>query len=361
MEPLPPTLEHLVPELHAAIGSALADDPASLFALGVVSHGFCDTLLGGEHAHQLWVEVSRRTLGPAAPEMARRAGAAAGLAGYRAARRLRAEVAAGFEVVEGSVTEHLAGADAVACPCLGSLRNYGLGAQGAVRRAAGASFEHGLRSLRLPLAPLSATLVEGGALAPMAVAMVVTTPPREVLDLLDEMHISGDVGSAEHASRVEALGASLSQRLHASLFGELRAAGLWSVAMPTLATGGTGLSAPCVCAGLATARRSLQIAPQRREPPPDHEGGAPAAGVGGGTGGRRTTLGGASLPLRWSSRPLRWSSRPLTGGSALAAGAARGRAPAAGLSAAAAARRLLRALARPPGACGARERAASLV
>ena len=48
MEPLPLTLEHLNPELHVAIGSALADDPASLFALGAASHGFCDTLLGGD-------------------------------------------------------------------------------------------------------------------------------------------------------------------------------------------------------------------------------------------------------------------------------------------------------------------------
>ena len=85
---------------------------------------------------------------------------------YSAALRLRAAVADRVQIVEGSVTAHVAGIGVVACPCLESLQNFNIGAQGAVRRAAGPSFEAGLDALDLPLEPLSTTLVEGGALAP---------------------------------------------------------------------------------------------------------------------------------------------------------------------------------------------------
>ena len=63
--------------------------------------------------------------------MARRAGGThiSGVQAYRAALRLRAAVAERVQVVEGSVTAHVAGIGVVACPCLQSLQNFGIGAQ----------------------------------------------------------------------------------------------------------------------------------------------------------------------------------------------------------------------------------------
>jgi hypothetical protein len=65
--------------------------------------------------------------------LARRAsggtGEVSGVRAYRAALRLRAAVGERVQVVEGSVTAHVAGIGVVACPCLQSLQNFGIGAQ----------------------------------------------------------------------------------------------------------------------------------------------------------------------------------------------------------------------------------------
>ena len=116
--------------------------------------------------------------------MARRASTdeLSGVRVYSAALHLRAAVADRVQIVEGSVTAHVAGIGVVACPCLESLQNFNIGAQGAVRRAAGPSFEAGLDALDLPLEPLSTTLVEGGALAP---GLVRQTPRWLQYSLLD--------------------------------------------------------------------------------------------------------------------------------------------------------------------------------
>ena len=128
----------------------------------------------------------------------------------------------------------------MACPCLETLHNYGVGAQGAVRSAAGPQFERALREVERPLERLSATLVPGGSLAPV-VAMIVTTPPHELQE-----HLWYGVGC-------EAVEAAISKRLHASLFSAMRQHGHTSVAMPTLGTGGAGLDVACVCDGLTMA------------------------------------------------------------------------------------------------------------
>ena len=202
-----------------------------------------------------------RQLGPSAPSLARRASgnyeisgtyyplsvtdAIGGVATYRAALRLRAAVADRMQIVQGSVAVHVAGIGVVpcslrlpilkthvlthslthylplqvACPCLESLQNFAIGAQGAVRRAAGPSFEASLDSLDLPLEPLSTALVEGGALAPALVAMVVTTPPW------DAPWLQG----LRHGHR--AWQTLVSHRLHLNLFAAVRAAGRTSVSV----------------------------------------------------------------------------------------------------------------------------------
>ena len=233
-------------EILVLVASALAASPKSLLAFGATAHSLKALLLHGDEASMLWDAASVRQFGPSAPILARRASGSdetGGIAAYRAALRLRDEVADCVEIVEGSVTANVAGMGVVACPCLESLQNYGIGAQGAVRRAAGPSFEHSLyieNVSRLPLARLSTTLVPGGALAPGLVAMVVTTPPEEAWP-------------PEEQHDPMAWQAAVSSRLHANLFAAMRAAGRASVVMPTLGTGGAGLDVRAVCDGLATA------------------------------------------------------------------------------------------------------------
>ena len=62
-----------------------------------------------------------RQLGPSAPSLARQASGTdeiGGIRAYRAALRLRAAVDDRVQIVEGSVTAHVAGVGVVACPCL---------------------------------------------------------------------------------------------------------------------------------------------------------------------------------------------------------------------------------------------------
>jgi len=83
--------------------------------------------------------------------------------------------------------------------------------------------------------------VEGGALAPALVSMVVTTPPPD----------APWMGGLRHGHR--AWQTAVSCRLHAALFAAVRDAGRTSVAMPTLGTGGAGFDVRAVCDGLACA------------------------------------------------------------------------------------------------------------
>jgi len=135
-----------------------------------------------------------------------------------------------FEVVRGSVSEQARGIDVVACPVLRNAINGGMGAQGAVRRAAGREMEVAVARL-LEIGPLpeeSVTLVPGGLLA-QRVALCVTEPPRS----LRQMSSSQDVLVV---NLINFIG-----RLHGNLLRETREAGFRSVAMPTLCTGGMGI------------------------------------------------------------------------------------------------------------------------
>ena len=232
-------LDDLPGEVLLEVAKELTPTPESLLAAGCTTRSMHSLLI--VNATELWEEAARIRFGSAAPSLARRSAASArGVASYKAAFELLAAVEGSIEIVDGTVTQHAAGVEVVACPCLETLHNYGVGAQGAIRFAAGSSFERALRGLERPLERLSATLVHGGKLAP-AVAMVVTTPPHELQE-----HLWYNDGC-------DAIEAAISKRLHANLFSAMRQHGHASVAMPTLATGGAGLDVTCMCNGLAMA------------------------------------------------------------------------------------------------------------
>ena len=149
----PPTLASLPGELLTLVGRTLCS--SSLLALGIAAHAFEQSMLEGEEADMLWDNLIRRELGPAALGLAAQAGASpSGLRAFRWARRFQQDVASALEITRGSVSTTPVNADVVACPCLATLVNYGIGAQGAVRRAGGQELEAALAKVDRPLAPL---------------------------------------------------------------------------------------------------------------------------------------------------------------------------------------------------------------
>ena len=218
----------------------------------------------------LWQALAARELGPEAMAIAatcaRRQSAAAsstrsgprraptGPQLYATAVRLRHRLANSIEIVSGSVADVADGFSVVACPCLGTLDNFGIGAQGAVRRAAGGNTERAASQLPLPLAPLSATLVDGGRLAD-AVAFCVTSPPTDVRDaiLWQMMMTSLPADDSSSGRRGDKLESQVSETLHTNLLTAVRVANYSSVAMPTLGTGGMGYEVSNVTHGFMIA------------------------------------------------------------------------------------------------------------
>lgn len=179
-------------------------------------------------ARPLWEEILVRGCGALAADVARRARpGAAGPLLCRCARALRQAFQQSLEIVGGSVHLRADGAEVVACPVLAGLQNAGIGAQGAVRRAAGAALEEAAAKLSKPLPPLSVAMVPGGQLA-QYVALTVTEPPREVWH---------GVRPEDRSRRV--LG--FLGRIHSILFQAVRDSGCRTLAMPTLCTGGIGI------------------------------------------------------------------------------------------------------------------------
>ena len=242
---MPTWLNDLPGEIITHIATILVSAPASLFAMSLSNRSLLALLAAeGAEGMRLWEEAARQQLGPAAIGLVRRAARASdepvprGLSAYRSSLLLFQRVSDGFEIVCGSVADNATAMEVVACPCLGDLTNFGVGAQGAIREAAGPTFEAGLEDVVF-LSPLTAMIVPGGRLAPK-IALVVTTAPEELQHML--------WGRDAHCAV-----STISKRMHANLFAAIRAAGLSSVAMPTLGTGGQGYSAGCVCEGLAMA------------------------------------------------------------------------------------------------------------
>lgn len=186
-------------------------------------------------AEALWEALLVRQLGPSAIDISRHARpSSAGPSLYRGARALRDVFRVALEVVRGGVHTESGGAEVVACPVIRNLHNAGVGAQGAVRQAAGRELEEAIALLAKPVAELSVTLVPGGALA-KRVALTVTEPP---LDLW---------GAMQGGLRDQLQGIlAFLERLHGNLLRAVREAGFRSLAMPTLCTGGVGMPAHLV-------------------------------------------------------------------------------------------------------------------
>lgn len=195
-------------------------------------------------ARPLWEALLSRSYGKEAVEVARRARSdAVGPALFRCARSLRQIFHFSLEVVRGGVHERATGMQVVACPVLRHLQNVGIGAQGAVRRAAGPALEAAVAKLELPVPERSVTLVPGGDLAEF-VALTVTEPPFELTTMMG--------GGPTEITRAVL---DFLERLHANLFSVVRANGLRSVAMPTLCTGGMGMHATLVAIAAVRAAR----------------------------------------------------------------------------------------------------------
>lgn len=156
-----------------------------------------------------------------------------------------AKLSQSVEVVSGSVADvNLARSlvdqiAIVACPCRSDLIDLGFGAQAAVRRVAGEPLEQAIEAMQtknLVQPEASTTVVAGGQLA-QYVAVTITTVPYYVYQ------------SEEAAD-------AFLKEVHDNLLHEVRVAGLRSLAMPTLCTGGQGLDPRKVCK--AAARAVLQ-------------------------------------------------------------------------------------------------------
>lgn len=196
--------------------------------LGRVCRGICNALLLCSECEPLWEVLLSRDLGSSALTTTRCARSfAVGPSLFRGALALKAIFDAKFEIVPGGVDTQADGTDVVACPCLRTLKNVGIGAQGAVRRCAGDELEEAVRKIPIPVDEVSVTLVPGGKLA-KRVALCVTEPP---------MSLAEDGTQEEQVAKLLAfLG-----KLHNNLLLAVRNAGLRSVAMPTLCTGGIGI------------------------------------------------------------------------------------------------------------------------
>mmetsp|Transcript_43914 Transcript_43914/g.122133 ORF Transcript_43914/g.122133 Transcript_43914/m.122133 type:complete len:315 (-) Transcript_43914:135-1079(-) len=150
------------------------------------------------------------------------------------------------EVVSGSVADiNRAGSpvaglvEAVACPCRSDLLDLGIGAQAAIRYAAGQELERAINNIkrREGFQPeASVRIVPGGELAAHVAVTITEVPP-------------GAHQCCEVADRFLA-------ELHGNLLRAVRVAGLRSLALPTLCTGGQGLDPRRVCT--AAARSMLQ-------------------------------------------------------------------------------------------------------
>ena len=248
-------LSSLPTELVVAIASTLPK-AQNLLALSSTSWTLRRALVGPDSA-TAWDALAARAYGAQCIELTRRAWwqpPPSGLALYRGCAAFLRAVEASVVAVDGSVVDQCGGCEVVACPCLPGLEDFGFGAQGAIRDAAGDGLERELRALRrdapggLPL--LSTTVVGGGDLCPL-VAMVCTVADDAIYtDFAQSDEAMRAVSARQAMLRVQEI---IAERLHTNLFKAVRARGARSIAMPTLGTGGQGLHPESVAAGLGRA------------------------------------------------------------------------------------------------------------
>jgi len=155
---------------------------------------------------------------------------------YSAAEHLRRRLRNSLKIARGSVANrrvHGDDVDVVACPCRKDLINLGFGAQQAIIDAVGPSLENFIEQLPVPQPEANVTLAPGGELA-KHVALTITQVPYWVF--------------TEEARALAWL-----TTLHSNLLHAVREKGCFSVALPTLCTGGMGVDPRLVTAGLAAA------------------------------------------------------------------------------------------------------------
>ncbi|CAK0840031.1 unnamed protein product, partial [Prorocentrum cordatum] len=216
-------------------------------ALSGASRGLRATLWLRPDAVRLWDELLERSYGALALTVADRAQPGiSGAARFRCARALRQLFREGLQVVLGSVTDQCSkdSVDVIACPCLRSMYNAHIGAQGAIREAAGHELEAAVAALQRPVAPSSVTLVPGGELC-RRVAMTVTEPPEEVFHEMAGLRRTGQ----QHEAKVAFI--RFLEGVHRNLLGALRgdSGGFRTLATPTMFTGGMGVEVHLVAMG----------------------------------------------------------------------------------------------------------------
>ena len=248
-------LDSLPTELVVAIAATLPK-AQNLLALSSTSWTLRRALVGPDSA-TAWDALAARAYGAQCIELTRRAQPPpSGLALYRGCAAFLRAVEASVVAVDGSVVDQCGGCEVVACPCLPGLEDFGFGAQGAIRDAAGDGLERELRALRRDAPgglPLLSTTVVGPCrndLCPL-VAMVCTVADDAIYtDFAQSEEAMRAVSARQAMLRVQEI---IAERLHTNLFKAVRARGARSIAMPTLGTGGQGLHPESVAAGLGRA------------------------------------------------------------------------------------------------------------
>eukprot|EP00929_Paragymnodinium_shiwhaense_P095715 TRINITY_DN5699_c0_g1_i10.p1 TRINITY_DN5699_c0_g1~~TRINITY_DN5699_c0_g1_i10.p1 ORF type:complete len:397 (-),score=57.43 TRINITY_DN5699_c0_g1_i10:207-1397(-) len=214
-----------------------------LSRLAAVSRGARMALWCSPEAERCWESLLARTFGDAACEAAGKV--REGVRGpvlYRTAVALRRIWRISLEVVGGSVATESGGAEVVACPCVRSMENYGLNAQGP-------ALDEAVRQLERPVDEASVTLMPGGHLC-QRIAMTVTELPMR---LLRELHEHQGQGHNQLLHLLTHL-----VNLHETILKTVREAGHRSLAMPTLCTGGMNLPAHMVAfAAIRAIRRDF--------------------------------------------------------------------------------------------------------
>jgi len=194
-------------------------------------------------AQTLWLALLQRGHGPYCVDVVRAVDPTLlGPNMYRVARGLKRIFEKTFELVNGGANDQSEGFQVVACPVARSLVNMQIGAQGAIRKAAGPQSEAAISQLQTISDSLPVTLVTGGALSDR-LALTMTEVPHDVLRVFQTL--------LSEAERQTALITWLN-RLHDCLISSVRDAGYRSLSMPTLCTGGIGI--PIQFVAIAAAR-----------------------------------------------------------------------------------------------------------
>lgn len=229
---------------------------ATVAAFSTVSRALRRALWLQSEAHALWTQLLLQQEGESALAVVRqtRQGQQVllGPTLLRTAFGLRQLFRSYFEVVPGGVDIVAGGFEVVACPCIRDMQNVGVGAQGAIRRRAGRALEEAVQKVPKPVGESSVTLVPGGNLS-FRVAMTVTQPPAC-------FWMSFQLYRSEE-ERLRSIMVFLN-RIHTNLFTEVRKAGLRSIAMPALCTGGIGIPVEMVAfAAVQVARKDFLANP----------------------------------------------------------------------------------------------------